>query len=78
MKPRNALRSVGIITVPPEDFGYQSGTIATDMPKDNVGGLREKARAKTIPHVQAEANAARDGPKAKVWVAKACLAIARQ
>ena len=48
------------------------------MPKDNVGGLMEKARAKPIPHVHSEANAARDGPKAKVWVAKTCLAIARQ
>ena len=72
------MHSVGIIPLPPEDFGYQSCTIATDMPKDNVGGLREKARAKTIPHVQAEANAARDGAKAKVWVAKACVAMARQ
>ena len=74
-------------------MGYQSGTIATDMPKDNIGGLMEKARAKTIPHVQAEANAARDGAKANAWVAwdggkaktweawdgaKACVAMTTQ
>ena len=57
------------MTVPPEDIGYQRGTIPTDVAKENIGGLREKARANAIPHMQAEASPARDGPKAQVWVA---------
>ena len=49
--------------------GYQSGTIPTYGAKENTGGLREKARANAIPHMQAEANAARDGAKVNAWVA---------
>ena len=72
---------------------YHRGTIPTYGAKENAGGLREKARANAIPHMQAEANAARDGAKAnaleandggkaKTWEAwdgaKACVAMARQ
>ncbi len=66
------------MTVPPEDVGYQRGTIPTDLAKENIGGLREKARTNAIPHVQAEANAAMDRPEAKVQVSKACMAMPRQ
>ena len=66
------------MTVPPEDIGYQRGTIPTDVAKEKIGGLREKARANSIPHVQAEASPTRDGPKAKVCAAKACVAMPRQ
>ena len=61
------------MTVPPADIGYQRGTIPTDVAKESVGGPREKARATAIPHMQAEASPTRDGPKAKVCVAKACV-----
>ena len=66
------------LTVPPQDIGYQRGTIPTDVAKENIGGLRERAQANAIPNVHAEANAAMDRPKAKVRVAKACRAMPRQ
>ena len=70
--------SAANLAVPPEDVGYQRGAIPTDVAKEKIGGLREKARANAIPHVQAEANAAMDRPEAKVQVSKACVAMARQ
>ena len=80
-------------TVIGKDIWYHRCTIPTYGAKENAGGLREKARANATPHMQAEANAGRDGAKANALVAwdggkanakeawdgaKACVAMTTQ